>query len=332
MDHILITGGLGYIGSHTIERLLQEDKKIICIDNCINSNINILYKLKKITKKNFIFKNISIHDASLSSIFRDYKIDTIIHFASLKSVSESVKRPALYYYNNVLGSLNLLQNAKKYNTKNIIFSSSATVYGDPIFLPISESHPIRAKNPYAQNKIDIENIFFKDLYFHTKCSVKILRYFNPIGSHPSGMLGDIPNGIPNNIMPYLVNVAMKKYPYVNIFGADYNTNDGTGIRDYIHIMDLVEGHFLALDFKKVGISVFNLGTGNGYSVLELINTFQKVNNIKIPYKFSKRRNGDVASAFAKPDKAKKYLNFTAKRNLDIMCYDAWNFALNGFNN
>lgn len=325
MKKTLVTGGLGYIGSHFISEFLKFEKNIICIDNCSNSNLGNIQRIKKISTFPFEFHRIGIESIELKKIFLKNEIDTIIHFAGLKAVGESVKYPAKYYYNNVIGSKNLFNLAKKFKIKNLIFSSSATVYGKPIHLPFNENHPIRATNPYGQNKIDIENLLINDDYFQNECSVKILRYFNPIGAHPTGFIGEKPRGIPNNLMPYILKVAKKALPEVFIFGNDYNTHDGTGVRDYIHIMDLIDGHIKSLNYFNKGVSIFNLGTGQGYSVLDLIHNFEKVNKIKIPFRIVGRRDGDVDSVFANPLKAQNILNFNAKKTLDEMCADAWRY-------
>ena len=326
MKKILVTGGLGFIGSHAITSLLDLDYDIFCIDNCSNSNLNIISRINKISSKPFIFRKMSIADQALGEFIDANEIDSVIHFAGLKSVGESVNFPAKYFYNNVIGSKILLDNLKKYKIKNFIFSSSATVYGKPLFLPLKENHPIRATNPYGQNKIDIENILLSDPYFQNDCSVKILRYFNPIGAHPRGMIGESPKGIPNNLMPFILKVAQRAYQKVSVFGNDYDTHDGTGVRDYIHIMDLVDGHVKALNYQKKGVSIFNLGTGQGYSVLDLIKTFERVNHVSAPFEFVNRRPGDVAAVYANPSKAESVLGFKAKRTLEDMCRDAWTFA------
>lgn len=323
---ILVTGGMGFIGSHFLTELLKLDYQVICIDNLSNSDLDVVTRIKKISLKPFIFKKIGIEDVELNKIFLKNKIDTIVHFAGLKAVNESLKYPGKYFYNNVIGSKNLFNIAKKFKVKNIIFSSSATVYGSPIYLPLNENHPIRAINPYGQNKIDIERMLIEDDFFQNECSVKILRYFNPAGAHPSGLLGENPKGIPNNLMPYILKVAKKELPEVYVFGNDYPTPDGTGVRDYIHIMDLIDGHISALNYQKNGISIFNLGTGHGYSVLDLIHSFQEVNKIKIPHRFVARRAGDVAEVFANPSKAESVLNFKSKRSINNVCADAWHFA------
>jgi len=324
---LLITGGLGFIGSHFAADVCK-NYPIVIVDNLSNSSLSVYHKLLKNSGKNNIsFYNVNIHDyTKMQNIIQSHKINSVIHFAGLKSVGESVNYPAKYYYNNVIGSKILFDLVKKNNIQNVIFSSSATVYGAPIKLPLNETHPIRATNPYGQNKIDIENILLGNPYFKSDCSVKILRYFNPVGAHPTGLIGENPKGIPNNLMPYILKVANREYKKVSVFGNDYETHDGTGIRDYIHIMDLVEGHIKVLDYQKKGISTFNLGTGNGYSVLDLIKTFEHVNGVTVPYEIVSRRPGDVAAVYANPSKAESVLGFKARRTLENMCCDAWKFA------
>jgi len=331
MNNILITGGLGYIGSHFASFLKNEFKKIIIVDNLSNSNISVFNKLSFLKSKNkypiLEFKKCDIHDKfTIEKIIKFNDIDSIAHFAGLKSVAESLRHPSKYSYVNLLGTKNILMLAKEYKIRNFIFSSSATVYGNPIYLPLNENHPIRSINPYGKTKVDIENLLINDPYFQNDCSVKILRYFNPIGAHPSGLIGEMSKGMPNNLMPIILKVAKKEQDKVHIFGGDYNTHDGTGIRDYIHIMDLVNGHIKALNYKKKGVSIFNLGTGQGYSVLDLINTFTKVNKVKVPYEIVERRLGDAASVFADPSKAENILGFKVEHNLNEMCFDAWRFA------
>lgn len=324
---ILVCGFNGFIGSHLFVELLNNGFSIIGVDNFVNSRYKNIFKMQNASGKKISFIKCNILDTyNLEEIFKKYSISTVIHLASLKSVGESSLYPAKYYYNNVLGSKSLFSLMRKYGVKNLIFSSSATVYGNPIKLPLCENHPIRSTNPYAQNKIDIENILLSDPYFQNDCSVKILRYFNPIGAHPSGLIGESPKGIPNNLMPYILKVAQREYQKVSVFGSDYDTYDGTGVRDYIHIMDLVDGHVKALNYQKKGVSIFNLGTGQGYSVLDLINTFEGVNHASVPFEFVNRRPGDVAAVYANPSKAESVLGFKAKRTLEDMCRDAWIFA------
>lgn len=324
---ILVCGFNGFIGSHLSVELLNNNYSFIGVDNFVNSRYENIFNIQNVSGKHINFIKCNILDGfNLEDIFKKYPISAVIHLASLKSVGESLLYPAKYYYNNVLGSKRLFSLMRKYCVKNLIFSSSATVYGKPIKLPLYENHPIRATNPYGQNKIDIENILLSDPYFKSDCSVKILRYFNPVGAHPSGLIGENPKGIPNNLMPYILKVANREYKRVSVFGKDYETHDGTGVRDFIHIMDLVEGHIKALNYQKKGISIFNLGTGHGYSVLDLIKTFEDVNNVTVPFEISARRPGDVASVYANPHKAESVLGFKAKRTLENMCFDAWTFA------
>jgi len=324
---ILITGGLGFIGSHITYQLILNGYDVVVLDNLVNSKISTYFKLKKIPNSSIKFLNLDINNFyEIDKFLQKNKINSVIHCAGLKSVSESYLYPGLYYYNNVLGSKNLFSLIRKNNIINLIFSSSATVYGKPIYLPIDENHPVRATNPYARNKIDIEKLLTSDIYFQNECSVKILRYFNPVGAHPSGILGEEPNGIPNNLMPYITKVAKKELPFVSVFGNDYETHDGTGVRDYIHIMDLVDGHMQALNYHKKGISIFNLGTNKGYSVLDLISTFVMINGINIPYKIVDRRIGDLDAVFSNSNHAKKILNFSAKRGIEDMCLDAWKYT------
>jgi UDP-glucose 4-epimerase len=324
---LLITGGLGFIGSHFAADVCK-NYPLVIVDNLSNSSKHVYHKLLKQTNKNHItFYNVNVLDhAKMQKIIQSHKINSVIHFAGLKSVGESAKYPAKYYYNNVIGSKILFDLIKSNNIQNLIFSSSATVYGTPMKLPLDEKHPIRSTNPYGQNKVDIENLLLNDSYFQNDCIVKILRYFNPIGAHPSGTIGESPKGIPNNLMPYILKVAKREYQKVRVFGNDYDTHDGTGVRDYIHIMDLVHGHVKALNYQKKGVSIFNLGTGQGYSVLDLIKTFGNVNNVSVPFEIVARRPGDVSAVYANPSKAESVLDFKAKRTLEDMCRDAWTFA------
>ena len=332
MSKILVTGGAGYIGSHTSVELLERGEEIVIVDNFSNSSPDVLEKIKEITKKDFKFYELDILDEeSLEKVFKENEIEAVIHFAGLKAVGESVEKPIEYYHNNITGTLVLLKVMKKYNCKRIVFSSSATVYGNPKELPIKEDFPLSTTNPYGSTKLMIEQILqdvsVVDEYF----SVAILRYFNPIGAHKSGLIGEIPNGIPNNIMPYIVRVAKGEYKELTVFGNDYPTPDGTGIRDYIHVVDLSLGHLNALDKirKEQGVKIYNLGTGQGYSVLQLVNTFEKVNNVKVNYKIGPRRQGDIAACFADPSKAEKELGWKAKRDIEDMCKDSWNFIIKG---
>jgi UDP-glucose 4-epimerase len=332
MKKILVTGGAGYIGSHTCVELLNAGKEIVVIDNFSNSNEKALDSIKKITGKDFKFYNIDYLDrASLENVFSENDIDAVLNFAGYKAVGESVKEPLKYYINNISGALVLLDTMKKFNVKKFVFSSSATVYGNPEIIPITEECKVGGTtNPYGTTKLFIEQIL-KDLYNSDNTwDIAILRYFNPIGAHESGLLGEDPKGIPNNLMPYISKVAAGNLKELSVFGNDYNTPDGTGVRDYIHVVDLAKGHLLALnklDKEQKGIYIYNLGTGKGYSVLDLVNTFERVNNIKVPYVIAPRRPGDIASCYSDPTKALKELGWSAEKNLDDMCKDSWNFQV-----
>lgn len=330
MSKILVTGGAGYIGSHTAVELLEKGEEIIIVDNFSNSSPEMLEKIKEITKKDFGFYELDLLDEEkLEKVFEENEIESVIHFAGLKAVGESVEKPIEYYHNNITGTLILLKVMKKYGCKKIVFSSSATVYGNPKELPISEDFPLSTTNPYGSTKLMIEQILQDVAKADKNFSVAILRYFNPIGSHKSGLIGEKPNGIPNNIMPYIVRVAKGEYKELTIFGNDYPTPDGTGIRDYIHVVDLSLGHLKALDRirKEAGVKIYNLGTGQGYSVLELVNTFEKVNKVKVNYKIGERRQGDIPACFANASKAEEELGWKAERNIEDMCRDSWNFII-----
>ena len=328
MKNVLVTGGTGYIGSHTVVELVDNNYNVIIIDNFSNSKPKVLEELKEITKKEVKFYKGDVQDKTLlRQIFKENKIDSVIHFAGLKAVGESVEKPLEYYRNNIVSTLSLLEVMKEYNCKNIIFSSSATVYGIPEKLPITEDMPLSTTNPYGSTKLMIEMIL-KDLYTSDNSwNISLLRYFNPVGCHHSYLIGEDPNGIPNNLMPYIVKVATGKLPILSIFGDDYNTKDGTGVRDYIHVVDLAKGHIKSLEefAKNPGLVIYNLGTGNGYSVLEMVKTFEKVNNIKVNYKITERRPGDIASCYASPDKAYRKLKWKAEKTLEDMCKDAYQF-------
>ncbi|GAA0181212.1 UDP-glucose 4-epimerase GalE [Clostridium sediminicola] len=323
---ILVTGGAGYIGSHTCVELLKEGYEIIIVDNLINSNIEALSRVKKITGKDFKFYEVDLLDKkALEDIFKSNNIDSVIHFAGLKAVGESVTIPLKYYNNNIISTLNLCEIMKKYNVNNLVFSSSATVYGDPHTVPINEEFPLSATNPYGRTKLMIEEIL-RDLYkSDSSWNIGILRYFNPVGAHESGMIGEDPNGIPNNLVPYISQVAVGKLKKLSVFGSDYETHDGTGVRDYIHVVDLAIGHLKTLQKlnSNPGIVTYNLGTGKGYSVLEMIEAFQKESSKDISYEFVDRRPGDIAACYADNTLAKKELGFEAIKTLDDMCRDSW---------
>lgn len=324
---ILITGGAGFIGSHMAGLLLKKNIDFVLLDNFSNSNLSNLERLESKFKKKIKIYEVDLRDIkALDIFFKSHQINSVIHFAALKSVEESQKKPNLYYQNNVIGSLNLFENIKKNKIKRLIFSSSACVYGEPKYLPIDEEHPIAPMNNYGQNKADIENFLLNDDYFNQYCCTNILRYFNPIGSFYDGVIGENHVNEPNNLMPYILGVATKKFPFLKIYGDDYPTSDGTAIRDYIHIMDLVEAHYILLDSFSYGINIFNVGTGYGYSVMDIIETFQEVNHIKIPYKFYNRREGDVTMCYSNPKKIKLQKGWSAKYDLRKMCWDAFLYA------
>ena len=325
---ILVTGGAGYIGSHTCIELLNRDKEIVILDNFSNSDKSSLEKIKEITGKHFKFYEVDLLDeVSVEKVFKENNIDAVIHFAGLKAVGESVEKPIEYYHNNVTGTLVLLKVMKKYGCKKIVFSSSATVYGAPKTVPIKEDFPLSTTNPYGTTKLMIEQILHDIYVSDNDFGVILLRYFNPIGAHESGKIGENPKGIPNNLMPYIVRVAKGEYEELRVFGDDYPTKDGTGVRDYIHVVDLSIGHIYALDKLETlkGVEVYNLGTGKGYSVLDLVKTFEKVNNVKVPYKIVQRRPGDIAECYADVTKAKLELGWQAQKTIEDMCKDSWNF-------
>ncbi len=330
---VLVTGGTGYIGSHTVVELLNEGKEVIIADNFSNSKTEVLDAIEKITGKRPRIYNIDCRSAeSLEKIFEENHIDSVINFAGYKAVGESVKLPLKYYNNNLFEAVTLLEVMQKFNCKKFIFSSSATIYGDPgVPEYVEEMGRGKTSNPYGTTKAMIEQIL-EDLYFSDNSwNICILRYFNPIGAHESGMLGENPNGIPNNLMPYIMKVASGKLEKLNIFGNDYDTKDGTGMRDYLHVVDLAEGHVKALDKldkEDSGLFIYNLGTGTPYSVLDIVTTFEKVNNIKIPYEIVPRRPGDLAIYYANCKKANEELGWVAKKGIEDMCRDSWNFEKN----
>ncbi len=331
MSKILVTGGAGYIGSHTVVELLERGEEVVIVDNFINSSPDVLDKIKQITGKEFKWYEVDILDKEkLRNVFKENEIESVIHFAGLKAVGESVQKPLEYYKNNLIGTIELLEVMREFNCKKIVFSSSATVYGNPKELPIKEDFPLSTTNPYGTTKLMIEQILQDVGKADKEFRAAILRYFNPIGAHKSGLIGEVPNGIPNNIMPYIMGVASGRYEKLTIFGNDYPTPDGTGIRDYIHVVDLANGHLKAIDKlrEEKGIQVYNLGTGNGYSVLELVKTFEKVNNLKLNYVIGERRPGDIPACYADPSKAERELNWKAEKGIEEMCKDSWKFEKN----
>ena len=327
---VLLPGGAGYIGSHTAVELLNSGKEIVIIDNFSNSKAEVLEKIKKITGKDFKFYEMDYRDKEkLEKVFTENDIEAVLNFAGYKAVGESVQKPIEYYDNNINGALALLEVMKKYNVKKFIFSSSATVYGDPEVIPITEECKTGGTtNPYGTTKLFIEQIL-KDTYASDNTwDICILRYFNPVGAHESGLIGEEPQGIPNNLMPYVVRVAAGILPQLSVFGNDYNTPDGTGVRDYIHVVDLAKGHVLALnklEKENKGLFIYNLGTGTGYSVLDMVKAFEKATGKEVPYKIAPRRSGDIATCYANPKKAKEELGWEATKTLEDMCRDSWNY-------
>lgn len=331
---VLVTGGAGYIGSHTVIELLNEGKEVVIIDNFSNSKPKALEAIRKITGKDFKFYEIDyLNREKLEKVFEENKdIDSVINFAGFKAVGESVKKPIEYYINNISGALVLLDTMKKYNVKKFIFSSSATVYGDPEVIPITEECKIGGTtNPYGTTKLYIEQIL-KDLYkSDDSWDIAILRYFNPVGAHESGLIGEEPQGIPNNLMPYVVRVASGELEQLSVFGNDYDTKDGTGVRDYIHVVDLAKGHLKALEKlnkEGKGLFIYNLGTGIGYSVLDMVKAFEQVTGKEVKYKIAPRRQGDIATCYSDPKKAQEELGWKAEKTLEDMCRDSWNFIKN----
>jgi UDP-glucose 4-epimerase len=329
---ILVTGGTGYIGSHTLVELYAAGHETVVVDNLSNSNPVALERVEALVGKKIPFYQLDIRDReSLNRMMEQNHFDACIHFAGLKAVGESVEKPWEYYENNIGGTLTLLDVMRRHGCKNIIFSSSATVYGDPAMIPITEACPKgNCTNPYGKTKSMLEEIMMDMQKADKEWNIVLLRYFNPIGAHPSGTIGENPNGIPNNLMPYVTQVAVGKRPELGVFGNDYDTPDGTGVRDYIHVVDLAKGHVAALQAieRKCGCAIYNLGTGQGYSVLQLVKTFEKVNNIKIPYSIKPRRAGDIAICYYNPAKAEKELGWKAERGLEDMCRDSWNWQRN----
>ncbi len=327
---VLVTGGAGYIGSHTVVELLNEGKEVVILDNFSNSKPEVLDAIKKITNKDFRFYEIDyLNREKLEKVFKENNINSVLNFAGFKAVGESVEKPIEYYTNNISGALVLLDIMKKYGVKKFVFSSSATVYGEPEIIPITENCKIGGTtNPYGNTKLFIEQIL-QDIYkSDNSWDIAILRYFNPVGAHESGLIGEEPQGIPNNLMPYIVRVAAGTLKELSVFGNDYNTLDGTGVRDYIHVVDLAKGHIKALEKlekEQKGIFIYNLGTGTGYSVLDMVKAFEKSTGKKVQYKIAPRRAGDIASCYSDPTKAKEELGWEATKTLEEMCKDSWNF-------
>lgn len=332
---ILVTGGAGYIGSHTVVELLNSGYEVVVVDNLSNSSEKSLKRVEKITGKSVSFYKCDILDrAGLNKVLDKEKADACIHFAGLKAVGESVSKPWEYYENNIAGTLTLVDVLRNHGIKNIIFSSSATVYGDPAFIPITEECPKGVcTNPYGWTKSMLEQILTDIQKADPEWNVIILRYFNPIGAHKSGLIGENPNGIPNNLMPYITQVAVGKREKLTVYGNDYDTHDGTGVRDYIHVVDLAKGHVKALEKikEKAGLKVYNLGTGVGYSVLDIVKNFEEATGVKIPYVIGDRRPGDIATCYSSAEKAEKELGWTAENGIKEMCADSWNWQKNNPN-
>jgi UDP-glucose 4-epimerase len=328
---ILVTGGAGYIGSHTCLSLLEAGYAVIVIDNLSNSKRSSLRRVEELTGKHIPFYEADIRDKKeVEAVFRENEVDTVIHFAGLKAVGESVDKPLQYYKNNVSGTLVLCDVMAAFNVKNMVFSSSATVYGDPATVPIKEDFPLAPTTPYGNSKRFIEQIL-EDLYASDKSwNIALLRYFNPVGAHESGRIGEDPNGIPNNLMPFICQVAAGNQKQLFVFGDDYPTPDGTGIRDYVHVIDLALGHIRAIEKldENPGVVIYNLGTGKGYSVMDMIRAFENVSGKKVPYRIVSRRPGDVAVCYTDPDKARRELGWEAERGIEAMCRDAWRWQSN----
>jgi len=327
---ILVTGGTGYIGSHTCIELIESGYEVVIVDNLCNSSLESLKRVEKLSDSSIPFYKVDVRDkAALTRIFQQHSIDGVIHFAGLKSVGESVERPIEYYDTNVVGTFVLAEVMQEFNCKIFVFSSSATVYGDPYTVPIKEDFPLSATNPYGRSKLMIEEFFHDVFVADNSWKIALLRYFNPVGAHKSGLIGEDPSGIPNNLMPYISQVAVGKFENLSIFGGDYGTPDGTGVRDYIHVVDLAKGHVKALQAlaDESQILIVNLGTGNGYSVLEMVKAFEKASGKKVPYKIVDRRLGDIAICYADPSYAAERLNWKAEHGLDEMCKDTWQWQM-----
>lgn len=331
---VLVTGGAGYIGSHTVVQLLEDNREVVIVDDLSNSSPKVIDRIEAITGKRPKFYEVNILDEEkMEEIFKENKIDSVIHFAGFKAVGESVAKPLSYYTNNLTTTLIVLNLMKKYGVRNFVFSSSATVYGDPHTCPILETFPLSATNPYGRTKLMIEEMLVDICKADKELNVALLRYFNPVGAHESGTIGEEPNGIPNNLMPYITKVAVGKLEKLSVFGDDYNTPDGTGVRDYIHVVDLANGHLKALAKLETnsGLVIYNLGTGKGYSVLDMVKAFSKACGKDIPYVIAPRRPGDVAMCYADATKAKEELGWEAKYDLDRMCADSWRWQKNNPN-
>ena len=330
--NILLTGGAGFIGSHTIVELFNAGHDVVVVDNLCNSKAEVMDKVKEITGRIVPFYEADVRDKNaMNKIFEENKIDAVIHFAGLKAVGESVAKPLEYYENNMGNTFTLIEVMRQHGCKNIIFSSSATVYGDPAIIPITEECPKgQCTNPYGKTKSMLEDVLSDVQKADPEWNVVLLRYFNPIGAHKSGLIGENPNGIPNNLMPYITQTAIGIREELGVFGNDYDTHDGTGVRDYIHVCDLATGHVAALQAieRKCGLAVYNLGTGHGYSVLDVVNAVEKANGLKVPYSIKPRRPGDVATCYCNPEKAKRELGWEAKYGIEDMCRDSWNFQKN----
>ena len=328
---ILLTGGAGFIGSHTCVEIVEAGHDVVIADDLSNSKPAVLDRLKELTGKEIPFYNIDVADRQkVDEMFAKEKFDAVIHFAGFKAVGESVAKPVMYYRNNIDTTLTLLETMAKYNVNNFVFSSSATVYGVPERVPLVEGMKTGCTNPYGWTKLMIEQILTDAAFANKELSVMLLRYFNPIGAHESGRIGEDPTGIPNNLLPYITQVAIGKLPQLGVFGNDYPTHDGTGVRDYIHVVDLAKGHVKAIEYaaEHKGTEIFNLGTGTGYSVLDIVKAFEKANNIEIPYVIKPRRDGDIAECYADPVKAKEKLGWQAEKSLEEMCRDSWRWQFN----
>jgi UDP-glucose 4-epimerase len=329
---VLVTGGAGYIGSHTCVELLNAGHEVIVVDSLCNSKISVLDRVKQIAGRPVLFYNLDVRDkAALSAVFDAHRIESVIHFAGLKSVGESVSMPLQYYDTNVCGTLVLAAVMAEHGVFNLVFSSSATVYGDPASVPIRENFPLSATNPYGRSKLIVEEMLRDLPLAQPDWHITILRYFNPVGAHSSGLIGEDPNGVPNNLMPYVAQVAAGKLAELSVFGGDYPTPDGTGVRDYIHVVDLAIGHVHALTalVNNSGVATYNLGTGRGYSVLEMVAAFERASGKKVPYRIEPRRSGDIAACYADPGLAERELGWRAQRDINVMCEDSWRWQTTG---